>query len=200
MVKVTMELQQLPQQQLISHSSTTIEHNSAGNKPFSGKDGFTFADVLDMVNPLQHLPVVSKYYREQTGDDCCEGAKLVGGAVFGALLGGISGVFTAMANSAVRHETEQDVSEHLIELVDDFLDPDDGSLLVDGSLNFITPNPQESDIQTKMRPERRALNAAINQTEEMNPFFAQIFNEGGDESYPVQSISQTYQGKDWGSV
>ncbi len=87
MVEVTMELQQLQQlqqQQLSSHLSTTIEHNSvgnnagnnagnksAGNKPFWGKDGFTFADVLDVVNPLQHLPVVSKYYREQTGDDFC---------------------------------------------------------------------------------------------------------------------------------
>ena len=149
-------------------------NNSAENKPFWGKDGFTFADVLDMVNPLQHLPVVSKYYREQTGDDCCEGAKLVGGAVFGALLGGISGVFTAMANSAVRHETEQDVSEHLIDLVDDFLDP------ADGSLNLV--------------------NKTINQTEEMNPFFAQIFNEGHDESYPVQNTTQIRQGKDWGSV
>ncbi len=184
MVEVTMELQQLQQQQLISHSSTiiennsagnnSIENNSAGNKPFWGKDGFTFGDVLDVVNPLQHLPVVSKYYREQTGDDCCEGAQLVGGAVFGALLGGLSGVLTSIANAAVRHETEQDVSEHFIELVDDSLH------FVDDSLNLVDDS--------------------LNKKEEVNPFFAQAVNEGPDDYYPTQRAFQIRQGKDWGSV
>ena len=28
-----------------------------------GKDGFSFADLLDVVNPLQHIPVIGQIYR-----------------------------------------------------------------------------------------------------------------------------------------
>lgn len=192
-----MELQQLQQQQLSAHSSTNIGHNnSTDDEPFWGKDGFTFADVLDVVNPLQHLPVVSKYYREQTGDDCCEGAQLVGGAVFGALLGGVSGVLTSIANAAVRHETEQDVSEHFIELVDDSLS------FVDDSFNSVEDsfNSVEDSLNQEMAPERLLSNDTEKQKEEVNPFFAQAVNEGPDDYYPAQKAFQIRQGKDWGSV
>ena len=36
---------------------------------FFGKDGFTFFDFLDVINPLQHIPVVSTLYRSLTGDE-----------------------------------------------------------------------------------------------------------------------------------
>ena len=35
--------------------------------PF-GEDGFTFLDLLDIVNPLHHLPVIGSVYRKITGD------------------------------------------------------------------------------------------------------------------------------------
>ena len=42
----------------------------AAEKPFTlfGEDGFTFADFLDIINPLQHIPVLSTLYRHLTGD------------------------------------------------------------------------------------------------------------------------------------
>ena len=36
--------------------------------PLFGKDGFTLGDFLDIINPLQHIPVVSTVYRAITGD------------------------------------------------------------------------------------------------------------------------------------
>ena len=33
-----------------------------------GDDGFGFDDVLDAINPLQHIPIVSTIYRAITGD------------------------------------------------------------------------------------------------------------------------------------
>ena len=42
-------------------------------------DGLTFRDVLDMINPLQHLPVVSNIYRAITEDELSAGSRLVGG-------------------------------------------------------------------------------------------------------------------------
>jgi hypothetical protein len=111
----------MPILQQINNRDNTASMNAVVSEAesFWGKDGFTFGDVVDMFNPLQHLPFVSKYYREHADDDACEGSKLIGGALFGGLFGGAAGVLSSIANSAVRHETHQDVSEHLLEIVDD---------------------------------------------------------------------------------
>ena len=47
----------------------------------------TFGDALDLVNPLQHLPVVSTLYRKITGDVISPAMDLAGGALFGGPLG-----------------------------------------------------------------------------------------------------------------
>jgi hypothetical protein len=50
-------------------------------------DGFGFDDFLDIVNPLQHIPLVGTLYRSITGDEIEAPARLAGGALFGGLLG-----------------------------------------------------------------------------------------------------------------
>ena len=47
----------------------------------------TFGDVLDLVNPLQHLPGISTVYRRLTGDVISPAMRLAGGALFGGPLG-----------------------------------------------------------------------------------------------------------------
>ncbi|MGH6939664.1 hypothetical protein [Hypericibacter sp.] len=54
--------------------------------PF-GDDGLTFDDVIDVVNPLQHIPVVSTVYRWLTGDTISPAAELAGGALYGGAIG-----------------------------------------------------------------------------------------------------------------
>lgn len=54
--------------------------------PF-GDDGLTFDDVIDVVNPLQHIPVVSTVYRWLTGDTISPAAELAGGALYGGVVG-----------------------------------------------------------------------------------------------------------------
>lgn len=44
-------------------------------------------DIVDMVNPLQHIPLVSQYYREWTGDDMGYVSQVAGGALWGGALG-----------------------------------------------------------------------------------------------------------------
>ncbi|MGD1934557.1 MAG: hypothetical protein ACFB0Z_08640 [Candidatus Phaeomarinobacter sp.] len=51
------------------------------------EDGFSFNDLLDIVNPLQHLPVVSTLYREFTGDEIRPESRVVGGGIFGGIIG-----------------------------------------------------------------------------------------------------------------
>ena len=48
-------------------SKTASSQDDGGFHAF-GPDGFTFLDMLDIINPLQHIPVVSTLYRAITGD------------------------------------------------------------------------------------------------------------------------------------
>jgi len=77
-----------------------------------GKDGFTFADVLDIINPLQHIPVVSTIYRELTGDEISDAPSVLGGALFG----GVAGLVGSSVNSLVRRESGMDIEGHIVSL------------------------------------------------------------------------------------
>ncbi|MEK9660974.1 MAG: hypothetical protein VW644_04435, partial [Alphaproteobacteria bacterium] len=75
----------------------------------NGGDFGTFLDtVLDIVNPLQHLPVVSTLYRSITGDEIGAPARVIGGALFGGPLGAAG----AVVNLAVEDATGRDIGEH----------------------------------------------------------------------------------------
>ena len=52
-----------------------------------GDDGLTFCDVIDLINPLHHLPVVGNIYRKITGDVIAPALRIAGGALFGGPLG-----------------------------------------------------------------------------------------------------------------
>lgn len=81
-------------------------------RPF-GDDGLTFADVLDVVNPLQHIPVVSTLYRTFTGDEIAPASRILGGALFGGVIGAIGAVVNVIVNGL----TGRDVGEHVLAIV-----------------------------------------------------------------------------------
>lgn len=49
--------------------------------------GFSFGDLLDIINPLQHIPVISTIYRHLTGDKIGTAEKLAGDTLYGGLTG-----------------------------------------------------------------------------------------------------------------
>lgn len=70
---------------------------SAGLSSLFGDDGLTFRDVLDLVNPLQHIPLVGNLYRRLTGDILDPAMRLAGGALFGGPIGaGLAAVTLAI--------------------------------------------------------------------------------------------------------
>ncbi len=73
----------------------------------SGQEALGFFDLLDIVNPLQHIPVVSTVYRQVTGDEISAPARVLGGALF---LGPI-GFITSAFNAAVDAVSGSDVGE-----------------------------------------------------------------------------------------
>jgi hypothetical protein len=82
-----------------------------GKAPEIVSDNFfeSFADLLDVINPLQHIPVVSAVYREVTGDTISTGARMAGGALFGGPLG----LLAAIGNSIFEQETGGDIGKNL---------------------------------------------------------------------------------------
>jgi hypothetical protein len=73
--------------------------------PFWGGDGFTFGDLVDVVNPLQHIPVISWAYRAITGDQIAPGAMALGGALFGGLAGFTLGTAQGMIEGSTGKST-----------------------------------------------------------------------------------------------
>jgi hypothetical protein len=75
-----------------------------------GPEGFTFSSFLDIINPLQHIPVVNTIYRAVTGDTIENGSRLAGGALFGGPIGFLASVF----NGIVDEETGNDLGGHAL--------------------------------------------------------------------------------------
>lgn len=73
-----------------------------------------FEDLVDAVNPLQQLPVVSSVYREVTGETISIPARLAGGFLFG----GLPGLIGSAAMVAFEEVTGDSVLGHIGSLID----------------------------------------------------------------------------------
>jgi hypothetical protein len=76
-----------------------------------------FDDLLDIVNPLQHLPVVSTLYRAITGDSIGTVAKIAGDALYGGLWGAVG----AAADSVFEAATGKDFGSTVLAFAEDTL-------------------------------------------------------------------------------
>ncbi|MDP6786620.1 MAG: hypothetical protein QGI13_05765 [Rhodospirillales bacterium] len=90
---------------------------AGADKPFSlfGDDGFTFADFIDIINPLQHIPVLSTLYRHLTGDTIDAAPRVMGGTLFGGPIGAVA----SLINVFIEESTGKDLGEHAVALFTD---------------------------------------------------------------------------------
>jgi hypothetical protein len=91
-------------------SATTTLANTQG--AVDG-EGLSFSDVLDAINPLQHIPIVSTIYREATGSEIKALPNMIGGAIFG----GIFGLIGAAVDSVVKEASGATIGHHLLAAV-----------------------------------------------------------------------------------
>lgn len=72
-----------------------------------GKTGFLgfLGTLLDVINPLHHIPVIGSLYRELTGDQLSPMARVMGDTLYGGPIG--AGV--ALANIAVESHSGRDI-------------------------------------------------------------------------------------------
>jgi hypothetical protein len=87
--------------------------NSSGPRPAAENASFTFDDVLDIVNPLQHIPIVGWIYREMSGDQIGAPAAIAGGALYGGAMGFAGAVLAAVYESLAGETAETTVSRVL---------------------------------------------------------------------------------------
>lgn len=91
--------------------------DSESTAPYAGTADAAdfFSTLLDIINPLQHIPLDSSLYRELTGDEIKPAARLAGGAVFGGPIGFAS----ATANVLIEQASGDDVLGHAMALFSD---------------------------------------------------------------------------------
>jgi hypothetical protein len=79
-------------------------------KAFNHEDGPSFSDVLDILNPLQHIPIINTLYQHLTGDT--EGA--VADVAGGTLWTGPLGLVTSLIDLAVKSDTGKSISDNIL--------------------------------------------------------------------------------------
>jgi hypothetical protein len=97
---------------LISSNAQPIAE--AQVKPEATDDSLGFDDFLDVINPLQHLPVVGMIYRAITGDEISAPAKVVGDTLFG----GVYGFLGALGSAAYEGIAGESLEKTVLSLFD----------------------------------------------------------------------------------
>jgi hypothetical protein len=135
----------------------------------SGSSGPSFQDVLDTINPLQHIPVLSGIYRSTTGQNISTGAKFVGDTLYGIALGGTgllsiaTSVGSAAADAAVQSATGTDITGNVLNAIS-------GNATPNTATAANTPTPLVPD--TNSAAVAAAIQAATPPVPSVSPLFA----------------------------
>ena len=92
-------------------NDSIIQQNNESINPF-GKDGMSFLDLLDVINPLQHLPLISTLYRSVTGDEIDPASKLMGSTLYWGPIGAV----TSLVDVMIEFSTGKDIGEHMLDI------------------------------------------------------------------------------------
>jgi hypothetical protein len=82
--------------------------STASESSGAAPDGDSFAhDVMEILNPLQHFPIVSTIYRQMTGDKIGPMERIAGDTLYG----GVLGLASSVANIAFEQLTGKDFGD-----------------------------------------------------------------------------------------
>lgn len=70
---------------------------------FFGADGLSWHDVVDAINPLEHIPIISELFDSATDHTPSTAAKLAGGALLGGPLGFIASLASVIFETQTGH-------------------------------------------------------------------------------------------------
>ncbi|MBL8708086.1 MAG: hypothetical protein JNL25_02735, partial [Rhodospirillaceae bacterium] len=113
-----------------------LKETPGANELFLGPDGkFGWDDFVDIINPLQHIPVVSQIYRAVTGDQAYGLSQFLGAVPFGPI-----SVANAVIDTVVRAQTGRDA----------------GTDLAAAILGIDNRTPEEANLQLAVPPDQFA--------------------------------------------
>ena len=102
---------------LVDEASKSGESTATADAQEKFSHHFSFIDfikgIIDIINPLQHIPVISTIYRHITGDEISPMARIAGDALYG----GPIGAAVAVANVAVESKTGKDIGENMLAMI-----------------------------------------------------------------------------------
>lgn len=137
------------QDQIQSLTKSADQTSSTAPKPEA--DDFGFEDLLDMINPLQHIPVVSTLYQDITGDTISAPAKIVGGGIFG----GVTGLAGSVVDAIIEEVSGLDVGHHVLALFNGDDDSEQDQVLPQIASSAATDNTSTSSPQADVRKQLR---------------------------------------------
>jgi len=70
----------------------------------------SFGEFLDVINPLQHIPVVGDFYRQFTGDEISPVARIIGGGIYGGPIGFVASI----ANAAIEEHSGKTLVDNIM--------------------------------------------------------------------------------------
>ncbi|KZL24842.1 hypothetical protein [Pseudovibrio sp. Ad37] len=76
-----------PVQAISGTSEDTRAGNTSSNAKTSSPKPFSLGELLDIINPLQHIPGVNTLYREITGDEASVRSRVAGSSLYGMIAG-----------------------------------------------------------------------------------------------------------------
>ncbi|RLL51526.1 hypothetical protein D8Y20_09030 [Mariprofundus sp. EBB-1] len=99
-------------------SPQTLNNTSSATSGVWEKESFSFWDIIDAINPLQHIPIISTIYRKITGDEMGYASRIAGDTLYGGVLGNmLSSLVSAVANVFVDSTTGKDIGAHVMAAV-----------------------------------------------------------------------------------
>ncbi len=137
----------------VDNSAHAVNPLAAGSAPAAAtaspdEGGLSFGDLVDIVNPLQHLPVVSTLYRAITGDRIKTFPKIAGDTLYG----GVEGFAGSIADTIFQKITGKSFGDTVLAQVEDLFSPagatasaappakDFSDRLIDSIGNFFSPS------------------------------------------------------------
>jgi len=96
---------------ITQNARTALAPSGSQSVRSDGKEPFAFKDIIDIVNPLHHVPVVNMVYRGLTGDEIKPASQIVGGGLYGGPIGAVSGTLSAVSQI----KTGQDIAANVMQ-------------------------------------------------------------------------------------
>jgi len=105
----------IPTKPTVEQAGLLVAKPETPSESFWGEDGFTFGDIVDAINPLKHIPVISSIYNELTkveGEpEISKGSKMLGGTLFGL---GFVGLISSFVSDVFETTTGDSIGGHIL--------------------------------------------------------------------------------------